>query len=195
MPALRSACGRLVLAAALAFGGLAACNDSNDDKNPVSSNDDEQQGAETGSNVEFDLAAGVYGALLQINGVIADYTTDTPAVTNAVVIPITGLGDERYLTMGGNPPGSANNIQLRMLPIGQTGSYTCGEGPSSFRLVHVYLVQEFVTYRAEGDVGDCSIEVLRADELYEGTFSGTFVNDEGQTLTAQGSFRNDGSGL
>lgn len=185
--------------AGLALGGVALTGCGGDDDGEAEQITGPDSGAEengdSDGSVAFGMPDGTYGAILTIDGTEVSYAAASAAEAGGIAIPITGLGDQRFLSLGGGAPGTANNVQLRMLPIGQTGSYTCGEGPSDFRLVHVYLVQEFVTFRAEGDVGSCRIEVTRAGDTYEGTFQGTFVNGDGESRTASGSFRNDGSSL
>jgi hypothetical protein len=136
---------------------------------------------------------GRFGAVLDVNGTTFQYLPDNAGV----VIPITGLGAQRFLTMGGGGSGVPNSVQLRMIPINQTGNFTCGEGPNSFRIVHIWFIdQNGVSYRAGEGQGDCSITVSQVGAVYEGTFSGRVVSDAGDTITlSDGSFRNDGSSL
>ena len=137
---------------------------------------------------------GQFGAVFDLDGASGEYL-DPGA---GQVIPITGLGDQRFLSLGGGRPGTINRIQLRMIPINQTGTFTCGEGPSSFRIVHIwYTAADGTTYLAgEQDRGECTIEVSRVGAVYEGTFSARVFNDAGESIgITNGSFRNDGSAL
>lgn len=146
----------------------------------------------TGGSSGSTLSAGDYGASFEAGGsTISALQTDPRAA-----IPITGLGDQRFLELGGGGV-VEDGARLRMLPINQTGSYECGKGPSDFRLVEMIVRVDGVEYRADKDTGgSCSIDVTAAGDTYEGTFSGTLLSVDGASVTVSGGlFRNDGSML
>lgn len=145
--------------------------------------------AGSGTTSASPLPGDKFGASFDADGVGVLASLDAqPAV------PITGVGDERFLELGGGAVVS-DGARLRMLPIGQTGEFQCGQGPSDFRLVEMIVMVSGATYRADKDGGSCTIQVTRADSLYEGTFSGSLVGEGGTVSVTNGIFRNDGSSL
>lgn len=119
-------------------------------------------------------------------------TVDGENVTVTDVLALDGFDRPvaNYLSLGDAPA-----LQLRMIPDGGEGAYTCGEGPA-FRKVELWYLHQGVYYYSENDGSSCSIEVTSADSTYEGTFSGTLYSNAGTKLViTDGFFRNDASDL
>ena len=94
-----------------------------------------------------------------------------------------------FLTLGDTP-----TFQIRMIPEGVSGSYSCGEGPNSFRLVG--MSYDGYTTDNASHPGSCSVDVTFAEGIYSGTFSGTLFNSAGDSMViTNGVLRNDGTGL
>lgn len=130
------------------------------------------------------LAAGEYGYTMDANDVNVSVTGVAPL--DGFDRPVAG-----YLILGNAP-----SLQLRMIPDGGVGSYTCGSGPSFREVALWYLYQSVYYYSDNSFGGSCSIEVTAADSVYEGTFSGTLYSNSGDALViTNGFFRNDGSNL
>jgi hypothetical protein len=128
------------------------------------------------------LADGEYGYSMDVDGVnVTD--NDVPALD----------GFDRqvddFLTLGDTP-----TFQIRMIPEGVSGTYSCGQGPNAFRLVGMSY-QGFTTDNSTYP-GSCSIDVSYSDEIYSGTFNGTLYNAQGDEMViTNGILRNDGSQL
>lgn len=128
------------------------------------------------------LADGEYGYSMDVDG---------ENVTNSSVPALDGFDRQvaSFLTLGDTP-----TFQMRMIPEGVSGTYNCGEGPNSFRLVSMYY-QGFSSDNATYP-GSCSISVNYASGIYSGTFSATLRNNAGGTMEiTNGVVRNDGSEL
>jgi len=116
---------------------------------------------------------------------------DGTEVTDNTVLALDGFDRQvaGFLTLGDTPA-----FQIRMIPEGVSGSYSCGEGPNSFRLVGMSY-QGFTTDN-ESHPGSCSVDVTFAAGIYSGTFSGTLYNSDGDVMEiTNGIVRNDGTGL
>lgn len=126
------------------------------------------------------LGAGEFGYSMDVDGV---------NITNASVPALDGFDRQvaNFLTLGDTP-----TLQIRMIPEGVTGNYSCGSGPNAFRIVGI----TYAGHTSENTGGNCSISVTSAGAVYEGTFSGTLYNSAGSALViSNGVFRNDGSQL
>ncbi|MBC8210957.1 MAG: hypothetical protein H8E21_07790 [Gammaproteobacteria bacterium] len=139
-----------------------------------------------------EIPAGEFGLAFKLDGVVTQRTTATPTLPG-IALAITGLGTERYLAF----LGTGVTDQLRMIPINTTGTYTCGAGPNSFRLVEMWLSLPG-SHKADASKGSCTISVTSVGSVYAGTFSGTVISDsDGVTAVSitEGVFRVDGSSL
>ena len=94
----------------------------------------------------------------------------------------------------------ATGIQLRTLQ-NEVGTYTIGEGPSSYRVVNVWFTHEGVRYDADASKGSGTITLDSVGTVngadYEGamtgTFEGTFVANDGSEIeVTDGVFNADG---
>jgi|GEM_PF-3536970 len=135
---------------------------------------------------------GEFGLVFKADGTQFTRTVTTP-IPGGIALAITGLGDERFLAF--NSSGILD--QLRMLPINQTGTFICGQGPNSFRLVEIWLGLENGLHKADVNGGSCTIVVSSVGSIYAGTFSGVVVSADGnsQVTISEGEFRVDGSSL
>ena len=119
------------------------------------------------------------------DGVGMTYTIDgeTYVHETAPLMPQTPVADFMTITA----PDSIG-VQLRMLPY-EVGSYKAGEGPSQWRLVDVWFGHNGKRYIADGSRGSATItltEVVSAPNYegqVKGTFSGTFVSEDGDSIT------------
>jgi len=141
------------------------------------------------------LPSGSYGAVLDIDGKVYDWTSQA-ITTNNTAFPIVGLGADTYLGLWA---GSINyGLQLRMIKINQAGSYVCGQGINSYRLPQMWVYLGYKLYVADADTAgsSCEIIVTTVGTTYEGTFSGTLIAKDGATITVtNGQFRTDASSL
>lgn len=133
-----------------------------------------------------------FGLVFKADGLL---TTRTIATVDhrGIALAITGLGNDRYLAF----IGTGVTDQLRMIPINQTGTYTCGQGPNSFRLVEIWLSLNGGTHTADTNGGSCTITVESVGDLYSGTFNAVVLPAGGGASVAitEGQFRVDGSSL
>lgn len=126
------------------------------------------------------LAEGEYGYSMDVDG-------ENVTVTNVPALDGFDRQVAGYLTLGDTP-----TFQIRMIPDDSVGTYTCGQGPNSFRLVGM----SYGGGTSENSTGNCTIEVTSAGDVYEGTFSGTLYTSGGTAIEiTNGFFRNDGSQL
>ncbi len=147
-------------------------------------------GDNSGSGGSGAIADGEFGLVFKADGTQFTRTVTTP-IQSGIALAITGLGDERYLAFNG----SGILDQLRMLPINQTGTFVCGQGPNSFRLVEIWLGLENGLHKADVNGGSCTINVATTGSIYSGTFSGVVVSGDSQVIISEGEFRVDGSSL
>lgn len=134
---------------------------------------------------------GEFGIAFKADGATHTRTIEAGNVSG-IALAITGLGDQRFLAFNG----TGIFDQLRMIPINQTGTYTCGQGPSSFRLVEMWLTFNTSTqYKADSTVGSCTIVVNQVGDVYSGTFSATVVKNSDSIAITDGVFKVDGSAL
>lgn len=128
------------------------------------------------------LGSQEYGYSMDVDGV---------EVTDNQVLPLDGFDRQvaNFLTLGDTPV-----FQIRMIPEGVSGSYTCGQGPNSFRLVS--MAYDGYSTDNSSHPGSCSVNITYAAGIYSGTFSGTLFNSAGQSIAiTNGIVRNDGTGL
>ncbi|MCC1498116.1 hypothetical protein [Alcanivorax sp. 1008] len=126
------------------------------------------------------LAEGEYGYSMDVDG-------ENVTVTGVPALDGFDRQVAGFLTLGDTP-----TFQIRMIPDNSTGTYTCGEGPNSFRLVGM----SYAGGTSENSSGSCTVNVTSAGAVYEGTFSGTLYTAGGTAIAiTNGFFRNDGSEL
>jgi len=128
------------------------------------------------------LGSQEYGYSMDVAGV---------EVTDNDVLPLDGFDRQvaNFLTLGDTPV-----FQIRMIPEGVSGSYTCGQGPNSFRLVS--MAYDGYSTDNSNHPGSCSVDITYTDGIYSGTFSGTLFNSAGDSIAiTNGVVRNDGTGL
>ncbi|RDL45996.1 hypothetical protein DN730_02850 [Marinomonas piezotolerans] len=91
-----------------------------------------------------------------------------------------------YLTLGDTP-----TFQINMIPEGKSGSYTCGQGPNAYRRVAMSYQGH-----SSNNSGSCTVDVVYANGVYSGTYSGTLYSNTGDKMViTNGVLRNDGSSL
>ncbi len=129
-----------------------------------------------------------FGIKFKADGTQFTRTVTTPG-QSGIALAITGLGDQRYLAFN-----DSSFDQLRMLPINQTGTFVCGQGPD-FRLVEIWISLADGQYKADVNGGSCTIVVSSAGDIYSGVFSGVVVKGDSQVTISEGEFRVDGSAL
>jgi|SRR5690554_3959949 len=122
---------------------------------------------------------GEFGYSMDVDGV---------PVSSTDILPLESIYDTTVIL------GGPAQLQLRGIPINQTGTYTCGVDSIALW----YLVDGWRSHESNrpGFSGSCTIEITSAGAVYEGTFSGTlFANNGAKIVITNGKFRNDGSHL
>jgi hypothetical protein len=143
------------------------------------------------------LPAGEIGASFKVGAVTYRYlqVVDLSYDEFAGMSALPGFGEEAR-----SSPGFPNGIQIHTVP-NQVGTYACDSHQGNvWRKVNIWFYWNSVVYSAgarqssgSGPVGSsCSITVTRVLPNFEGSFSGTFVNSEGASITVtDGLFRRE----
>lgn len=149
----------------------------------------------SGGDASGNIPEGEFGTLFDVGGERVG-TTAAAGTIGTQATPITGVGDDRYLELGNVGAPGANTARLRLIPINTTGTFVCGEGPNSFRLVEM-IVNKGGRHTADANTpgSSCTIEVTRTGDVIEGTFEGTLIGGDSTITVTNGVFRNDGSDL
>ncbi len=127
------------------------------------------------------LAAGELGYSMDVDGVNVT-VTGVPAL-DEFDRQVAG-----YITLGDTP-----TLQIRMIPDAASGTFVCGQGPNSFRLV----AMTYNGYVSDNSFnGSCSADITFTNNIFEGTFSAILYATGGEMITiTNGFFRNDATAL
>lgn len=149
----------------------------------------------SGGDDSGNIPEGEFGTLFDVGGERVG-TTSAAGSVGTHALSITGTGTDRFLELGNVGASGANTARIRLIPIATTGTFTCGEGPNSFRLVEMFVnAGGSHTANANTPGSSCTIEVTRTGDVYEGTFEGTLISGDSSITVTNGMFRNDGKDL